>query len=124
MSQNNEILARSSSFKASSFLTTIISGWIPKPRNSLTDCCVGLVFISPAALMYGNNVQWIKHTLSRPKSLRIWRIASKNGKDSISPVVPPISVITTSASLDSPASNTRDLISFVTWGITWTVPPK
>jgi hypothetical protein len=26
-------------------------------RNSLTLCCVGLVFISPAALIYGNSVQ-------------------------------------------------------------------
>ena len=45
-------------------------------------------------------------------------MASKNGKDSISPTVPPISVMTTSASLTFAASINRALISLVTWGMT------
>ena len=36
--------------------------------------------------------------MSRPMSWRTWRAASRNGSDSMSPTVPPISVITTSTS--------------------------
>ena len=39
-------------------------------------------------------------TFSGPTSRRNWRIASRNGSDSMSPTVPPISEMTTSASLD------------------------
>ena len=39
---------------------------------------------------------WRKKQLSRPISCRIWRAASRKGSDSMSPTVPPISVITTS----------------------------
>ena len=28
-----------------------ISGWMPMERSSFTECCVGLVFISPAVAM-------------------------------------------------------------------------
>ena len=37
-------------------------------------------------------------TFLRPMSLRNWRMASRNGRLSMSPTVPPISVITTSTS--------------------------
>ena len=37
--------------------------------------------------------------LRRPTSTGNWRIASRNGSDSMSPTVPPISVMTTSTSL-------------------------
>jgi len=40
-----------------------------------------------------------------PTSWRNWRIASRNGSDSMSPTVPPISVITTSWSV--PAAEWR-----------------
>ena len=41
----------------------------------------------------------MKKQLSRPISCRVCRAASRNGSDSMSPTVPPISVITTSTSL-------------------------
>jgi hypothetical protein len=34
-----------------------MSGWIPISRNSLTECCVGLVFSSPAVGIYGSKRQ-------------------------------------------------------------------
>jgi hypothetical protein len=59
---------------------------------------------------------------SRPTSLRIWRIASRNGSDSMSP--------TGAADLDDQHVDALGrgwiaaLISSVTCGITWTVPPR
>ena len=41
--------------------------------------------------MYGTSVRWMKQELSRPSSIAICRIASRNGSDSMSPTVPPIS---------------------------------
>ena len=35
---------------------TTMSGWIPMRRSSLTECCVGFVFSSPAASMNGTSV--------------------------------------------------------------------
>ena len=59
------------------------------------------------------------------KSKGIYRIkAAKKGKDSISPTVPPISVIITSAPLSCAAASSLDLISLVICGITCTVAPK
>ena len=99
----------------------IISGWIPIALNSLTECCVGLVFISPDDLINGTNVRWTKSAFCFPTSFENCLMASKNGKLSISPTVPPISQITKS-------SFTSFLIKFlilsVTWGITWTVLPR
>src|SRR5699024_6287968 len=123
VSQNSAIFFLFSSLIGSSLRKIIASGWMPSERKSLTLCCVGFVLISPAALIYGTNVQCTYITWSRPISLLICRIASKKGKDSISPTVPPISVITTSAFVSSPALYTCCLISFVTWGITCTVAP-
>ncbi len=49
---------------------------------------------------------------------------SRNGSDSMSPTVPPISVMTTSTSEVSPMSLMRCLISSVMCGTTCTVPPR
>src|SRR5699024_12410281 len=68
--------------------------------------------------MYGNNVQCMYMTFSLPSCVLNWRIASMNGRPSMSPVVPPISVITISASVASPLRNILDLISFVICGMT------
>ena len=62
--------------------------------------------------------------LRRPTSTGNWRIASRNGSDSMSPTVPPISVMTTSTSLVSAIRRMRCLISSVMCGTTWTVPPR
>ena len=92
-------------------------------RSATTECCVGLVFTSPDGLMKGSSDTCRKKQRSRPISCRIWRIASRNGCDSMSPTVPPTSVITTSTS--GPAiSRIRDLISLVMCGMTWTVSPR
>ena len=100
------------------------SGEIPIRRSSCTECCVGLVFSSPATSMYGTSVQWMYITLSRPTWFRNWRIASRNGRLSMSPTVPPISVITTSTSDDWATRWMRRLISSVMCGITCTVEPR
>ena len=93
-------------------------------RSSFTECCVGFVFSSPAASMNGTSVTWTYITFSGPTSRRNWRIASRNGSDSMSPTVPPISEMTTSVELASAARRIRALISFVMCGITWTVAPR
>ena len=59
-----------------------------------------------------------------PTSRLNWRIASRNGCDSMSPTVPPTSVMTTSVSVASATERIRALISFVMCGITWTVEPR
>ena len=40
-----------------------MSGWMPMRRSSLTECCVGLVFSSPAWPMYGTSVRWMNMQL-------------------------------------------------------------
>jgi hypothetical protein len=62
--------------------------------------------------------------LRRPTSTGNWRMASRNGSDSMSPTVPPISVMTTSTSAVSPMRRIRCLISSVMCGTTCTVPPR
>src|ERR1700729_958231 len=49
---------------------------MPMPRNSLTECWVGLVLISPAPPKIGTRVKCMYSTLSRPSSTPIWRIAA------------------------------------------------
>ena len=93
-------------------------------RSSLTECCVGFVFSSPAASMNGTSVTWRYMTFSAPTSRRNWRIASRNGSDSMSPTVPPISLMTTSVGDARRSRRMRDLISFVMCGMTWTVAPR
>ena len=101
-----------------------MSGAIPMRRSSLTECWVGLVLSSPAWPMYGTSVRWMNMQRRRPTSTGNWRIASRNGSDSMSPTVPPISVITKSTSDASAISLIRCLISSVMCGTTWTVAPR
>ena len=99
-----------------------MSGRMPMERSSLTECCVGFVFSSSEAAIQGTSVTWTLIAFPRPTSLRNWRIASRNGRDSMSPTVPPISTMTTSLSAET--RRMQSLISSVTWGITWTVLPR
>ena len=41
-----------------------MSGWMPISRRALTLCWVGLVFTSPAVLMKGTQVRWMKMAFS------------------------------------------------------------
>ena len=92
--------------------------------NSFTECCVGFVFISPLFERYGISVTCMYKQFSFPTSLATCLIASKKGVLSISPTVPPISVMTISDCDALPARYTLLLISFVICGITCTVAPK
>ena len=109
--------------RARSERSTIASGWMPIERSAATECWVGLVFSSWEGPMKGTRETCTKNTLSRPRSWRTCRAASRKGCDSMSPTVPPISVMTTSTS--SPAWERIDsLIASVMWGITCTVSPR
>ncbi len=121
--QNRPILRFSSGGIGCSQRQSSTSGWMPIERSSLTECWVGLVFISPAVLMNGSRVRCTKQAWPRGSSWPSWRIASKNGSPSMSPTVPPIS--TSTKSTPSPGSaSTKRLISSVTCGITCTVAPR
>ena len=48
-SQRSEIFRLSPSEMAWSLRQTMTSGWMPRLRSSVTECCVGLVFCSPTA---------------------------------------------------------------------------
>jgi len=48
---NSAIFLRMSRESTDSERHTSMSGWMPMRRSSLTECCVGLVFSSPAWLM-------------------------------------------------------------------------
>ena len=74
--------------------------------------------------MNGISETWTNAHRSRPISLRSCRIASRNGRDSMSPTVPPISTIWRSACSASASASTRALISSVMCGITCTVLPE
>ena len=83
-----------------------------------------LVLSSPTESRNGTRVTCTKITRPRPISLRIWRIASRNGSDSMSPTVPPTSTMTTSAFDAAAAWRMRSLMALVMWGITCTVAPR
>ena len=102
---------------------TSASGVMPIVRSACTECCVGLVLSSPLGPMYGMRLTCRKKHRSRPTSWRTWRAASRNGSDSMSPTVPPTSVMTTSTSSVASA-RMRALISSVMCGMTWTVSPR
>ena len=36
-----------------------MSGWMPMPRSSFTECWVGLVLISPTEARFGTSVRWM-----------------------------------------------------------------
>ncbi|MCY1550903.1 hypothetical protein D9M68_871910 [compost metagenome] len=68
-----------------------------------------------------------KAALLGPSFSAIWRTASRKGRDSMSPTVPPISTIATSTSFEVPIAAPRRMnswISLVTWGMTCTVLPR
>ena len=92
-----------------------MSGWMPMRRSSWTECCVGFVFSSPALPRNGTSVRWTNMQRSRPTSEWNWRSASRNGSDSMSPTVPPISVMTmsTSAGLGDELDAVLDLVGDV-----------
>ena len=56
---NSAIFLRMSRASPPSERQTTMSGWMPMRRSSLTECCVGLVFSSPAWPMYGTSVRWM-----------------------------------------------------------------
>jgi len=56
-SQSREIFALQFSEIGSWLRQTITSGWMPRPRSSVTECCVGLVFCSPEGSEWGTSVR-------------------------------------------------------------------
>jgi len=105
-----------------SVLQIKMSGWIPTSLNALTLCWVGFVFTSPEALTKGRSVRWTYKTFWGPKSTLNCLMASRKGRLSMSPTVPPTSTIATSTPLPKPLI--LSLISSVICGITWTVSPR
>ena len=119
------ILRLFASVTGRSLRSTRASGWMPMERSVATECWVGLVFCSPEAPMNGTSETCTKKTFWRPSSCRICRADSMKGCDSMSPTVPPISVMMTSGWGSSVAcSRMRRLISSVMCGMTWTVSPR
>ena len=56
---NSAIFLRMSWPSSDSERHSSMSGWMPMRRSSLTECCVGFVFSSPAWPMYGTSVRWM-----------------------------------------------------------------
>ena len=103
---------------------TMTSGWRPSERSSFTECCVGLVFSSPVGPMSGISETWTNAQRSRPTSFLSCRMASRNGRLSMSPTVPPTSTINMSAFSAVAWDRIRSLISSVICGMTCTVLPR
>ena len=82
----------------------------------------GIALVLGAILLIA--VCMVQKHFSYKQQWLICLIASRNGCDSMSPMVPPISVITTSAPVLSPRAYMKDFISFVTCGIICTVDPR
>ncbi len=120
--QKSAILRRSSLGSGRSVRQSSTSGWMPMDLSSFTECWVGLVFSSPALGMKGTSVRWMKAVCPRGSSLPSWRIASKKGRPSMSPTVPPISHSTKST--PSLPAVMKALMASVTWGMTCTVAPR
>ena len=57
--QNREILRKMDSSSGSSQRSTIMSGEMPMPCSSLTECCVGFVLCSSLPCRYGTSVTWM-----------------------------------------------------------------
>ena len=53
----SEILRLRLSLIGLSLRHTMTSGWMPRLRSSVTECCVGFVFCSPDT-RYGTSVRW------------------------------------------------------------------
>ncbi len=58
-SQRLEILRLTLSPIGDSLRHTIRSGWMPRLRSSVTECCVGFVFCSLDGPMNGTSVTWM-----------------------------------------------------------------
>jgi CTP synthase len=56
--QNRPSLRRSSRGISRSVRQSRMSGWMPSPSSSLTECWVGLVLSSPADGIHGTSVRW------------------------------------------------------------------
>ena len=121
--QKSDSLLRCSSSIGTSDRHTRMSGTMPMPRSAATECWLGFVLISFAARMNGTSVRWMKIASPAGASSLNWRVASWNGRLSMSPVVPPISVMAMSTSSLS-SERIADLISSVICGTTCTVPPR
>ncbi len=122
-SHMSEILSLMDWLSGRSLRSTSASGEMPSWRSIITECWVGFVLSSWAAAMYGTSETWMNMQFSGPRSRRTSRAASMNGWDSMSPTVPPISVMITSTSSEAWA-RMRDLISLVMCGITCTHWPR
>jgi hypothetical protein len=118
------IFLLASSGMGEELLTMMASGCIPILLSSCTLCWVGFVLNSPTEGRTGPHVTCTNIVFSLPSSTRIWRNASKYGRPSMSPTVPPDSTTRTSAFLDSASPLILRFISFVMWGIIWTHSPK
>mmetsp|Transcript_128515 Transcript_128515/g.333152 ORF Transcript_128515/g.333152 Transcript_128515/m.333152 type:complete len:285 (-) Transcript_128515:671-1525(-) len=106
---------------------TMTSGCTPSASKAFAECCVGLVFWP---LMSGTYEQWT-HARERSSKLNLsWRSASMNGMDSISPTVPPSSIMQICGRSVLPSTGTcaarsiHSTIAPVMCGITCTVLPK
>ncbi len=64
---NSAILRRCSSGNGCEQRHSRMSGWMPMPRSSLTECCVGLVLISPEPPTIGTSVRCMYSTLVAPE---------------------------------------------------------
>ena len=98
-SANSAILARSSRDSGCAERQTTTSGVMPMRRSSLTECCVGFVFSSPAASISGTSVHVHVERRCRGRpgcAAGGWPRGTAG--DSMSPTVPPISTSTTSTS--------------------------
>ena len=65
--QNSAILRRSLSGIGRSQRHSSMFGWMPTFSSSFTECCVGLVFSSPAERIYGTSVRCTNIARSRPQ---------------------------------------------------------
>jgi hypothetical protein len=66
--QKSAILRFTSSASGRSARQMRKSGWMPISISSRTECCVGFVFTSPAAVMYGTSVRWMNTAFAFPTS--------------------------------------------------------
>ena len=123
-------LVKSAIFSFASFgsalvpLITSMSGCIPILLISCTLCWVGFVFISPTTESSGARLTCMNSVLFCPSSILICLKASRNGRLSMSPTVPPHSTTMTSTPELTASSRILLLISSVMCGIIWTDLPR
>ena len=120
----SEILRLASFVSGVLHLTASMSGWMPILRSSCTLCCVGFVFCSPTTSSTGASVTCMKSVFCSPTSRASCRNASRNGRLSMSPTVPPHSTTMMSSFSPSAIFLRFSFIASVTWGIIWTHWPR